>query len=58
MAKGILGRLEKTRVFSIEVHESLVEFVEECDHCFNIKLSKKDLAQLIEELKVIHDKLK
>jgi hypothetical protein len=55
--RKILEKLYEERVFRLDLFEDRVDFIDGCDECFGLILYKKDLADLIKELKEIHDNL-
>jgi len=54
---NILYRLRKEQVFSVEIHENEVLFMEECDNAYCLSLTKPELLELIRELQAIADRL-
>jgi len=58
--KSILTELNYGRIFNIDLNKdcSLITFTENCDYCFQVDLTKKQLLQLIEELTLVAQKMK
>ena len=56
---SILGKLWLRRIFSVEITKDLTKviFWEQCDHHFSHELNRDEMDMLIEELKVIRDKM-
>ena len=53
----ILGLLKTKRVFSVRVHTTTVDFIEECDDNFFVNLNKSQVLQLAQELTALANRL-
>lgn len=50
---SILDRLKKCQIFGIENRGGMFEIFEECDHYFSCFMSKDELIQLSDEIRIL-----